>query len=114
MSHRQNSGLETPHEDATLSEVPEEFGAPGAEVSVLNALTSQTPWWVVSVIFHGLMILLVGLLSLTINIDSDEEPMITVGPITPSAKSEIREAPKTPPGDALVPAAFDPSKPVSN
>src|SRR5207248_291923 len=49
----------------------------------LYTLTSQAPWWLVSVIFHVLLIVLAYMFSIAINLDTDErEPLVTVTQLT--------------------------------
>lgn len=49
----------------------------------LYTLTSQTPWWIVSIMFHGLIILLAYMFSIAYNLDTGaEEPLVTVTQLT--------------------------------
>ncbi len=116
MSHRQISASQDPAGNALPEELAGEIDPITADASWLNSLTSQTPWWVVSVLFHGLLILFVGMLSITINTGESEELVDIVGPSP--AIGEFKEKHETPPaepkGSALVPARFDPSKPESD
>ncbi len=107
-----------PHRHDLETAVPEETDSPEmqseGETSLFTTLTSQTPWWVISVLFHGLMIVLVGLASLTIEAPKDDEILLTTQymPRTEESKQDPQKETKT--GDALVPAKFDPSRAESN
>ena len=50
---------------------------------LLYRITSQAPWWLVSVIFHVLLILCAYMFSIAINIDSNGEPLFSVTTIVP-------------------------------
>jgi hypothetical protein len=57
----------------------------------LYALSSQAPWWVVSVMLHALAIVLAGLLTLTIDVGEGVEVAITVTDFAP--RKELKETP---------------------
>ncbi len=51
----------------------------GQSDSFLYSIMSQAPWWMVSVVFHILLIILAYMFSIAINLDTDErEPLVTV------------------------------------
>ena len=61
--------------------------APGEEHSqpdpFIYTLTSQAPWWLVSVVFHVLLIVLAYMMSIAYNLDTEErEPLVTVTQLT--------------------------------
>ncbi|HLX64520.1 MAG TPA: prenyltransferase/squalene oxidase repeat-containing protein [Planctomycetota bacterium] len=103
------SHLET--QSATLvEEVPAETQA----MSFLHSLSSQTPWWVVSALFHGLTIVLVGLISMNMNLNVDDEPMIVISdpPVRVTFKKQEEVKPqKVDERSGLVPADYNPSRP---
>ncbi len=46
---------------------------------VLGQLVRQTPWWIVSVVFHILLIVLAYMFSIVVNLDTEQvEPLVTV------------------------------------
>ena len=62
-------------------EMAQEEAAP--QDPFLYTLTSQAPWWLVSVVFHVLLIVLAYMFSIAINLDTDErEPLVTVTQLT--------------------------------
>src|ERR1043165_3568553 len=107
MSHEQGSTDELVQTDMPLAE--------NAHASLLHSVTSQTPWWVVSVVFHGLVIALVGLVSIKFQLDGDDEPlMITTELLRHEYREEKKEEKKNEKEGALVPANFNPEKPESD
>src|SRR5205807_10324084 len=61
----------------------------------LYTLTSQTPWWIVSIMFHGLIILLAYMFSIAYNLDTgNEEPLVTVTQLQRPMDNEKKEPPK--------------------
>ena len=69
-------------EDATEAAVlPREEQEQGD--SFMYSIMSQAPWWLVSVVFHILLIILAYMFSIAINLDTDErEPLVTVTQLT--------------------------------
>lgn len=43
-----------------------------------HAITTSTPWWLISVVFHVLMILLAAVVSSAIEMPDNSEPLVTV------------------------------------
>src|SRR5579862_5265976 len=61
----------------------------------LYTLTSQTPWWIVSIMFHGLIILLAYMFSIAYNLDTgNEEPLVTVTQLQRPIDDLKKEPPK--------------------
>ena len=61
----------------------------------VHALTSQTPWWLISVVFHVLMILLAAVVSSAIEIPDNSEPLVTVSAlIRPTDNADQKEVKK--------------------
>lgn len=62
--------------------------------TLLYAATGQTPWWIVSVLLHGLVIVLAGLMTMKLNLDGEKEPaLIQVGELFPPQDVRV-ELPK--------------------
>ncbi|HEY3320583.1 MAG TPA: hypothetical protein VGP72_08965, partial [Planctomycetota bacterium] len=71
MARREEVELEDQVEDG---EVPEEEEVQQeGDQPFLYAVSGQTPWWIVSILLHALIITLAGLMSMAINL-GDEEP----------------------------------------
>jgi len=51
--------------------------------SLLYAATGQTPWWIVSVLLHGLVIVLAGLMTMNLNLETEKETIIQIGDLHP-------------------------------
>ena len=89
-----------------VSDGGEEFNLPVDahlhDEPLLYRITSQAPWWLVSVIFHVLLILCAYMFSLAITIDT-EEAIVIVQPIIPfiPANDEKKPQPLTAASDAL-------------
>ncbi|HEY3322813.1 MAG TPA: hypothetical protein VGP72_20330, partial [Planctomycetota bacterium] len=61
-------------EPEELEEAQEEEQQPAeGDQPFLYAVSGQTPWWIVSILLHALIITLAGLMSMAINL-GDEEP----------------------------------------
>ncbi len=58
--------------------------------SFLYAISGQTPWWIVSILLHALVITLAGLMSMAINLDQDEAALVMVTEL--AARPEAKEA----------------------
>ena len=58
---------------------------------LLYRITSQAPWWLVSVIFHDLLIVCAYMFSIAINIDTPEDALITVSVITRPVENEEKK-----------------------
>ena len=54
-----------------------------ARPTFLHSLTGQTPWWVVSVLLHALVITLAGLVSLAIELPKSEDTIVMTIPLDP-------------------------------
>ena len=67
----------------------------------LYAVTSQTPWWIVSIMLHALIIVLAGLISMAINLPDGEEPQITVTTVLQQRENEIQLVNTCPPPEIL-------------
>ncbi|MCY3017723.1 MAG: terpene cyclase/mutase family protein [Planctomycetota bacterium] len=59
----------------------------------LYAVTSQTPWWIVSILLHALIITLAGLMSMTIELPDADCPPLTVSVFEP-AKTVLMPVPE--------------------
>ena len=102
------------------TEVEQEEGVAEQDNAVfLYAMTSQTPWWIVSVLLHALVIVLAGLASMSIDLGQEDEAVVMVTELAPRPEiKDIVEKPKplselvlqtkhdTPPTD---PTSKDPS-----
>lgn len=88
-------------EEMVDDQVPgsEEAYAPQEEVHqqdpFLYTLTSQAPWWLVSVVFHVLLIVLAYMSSIAYNLDSEpSEPLVTVTQLSRPVDSDEKKAKK--------------------
>jgi hypothetical protein len=48
---------------------------------LLYSVTSQTPWWIVSILLHGLVITLAGLISLAIELPTGDDDLVMISVI---------------------------------
>src|SRR5579862_9770381 len=55
---------------------PVETEESDAQPTFLHSLTGQTPWWVVSVLLHALVITLAGLVSLAIELPKSDDTIV--------------------------------------
>jgi len=62
--------------------------------SFLYAATGQTPWWIVSILLHGLVIVLAGLMTMTLDLGKDQPAVVIVGDLHPPAPETRVELPK--------------------
>jgi hypothetical protein len=69
----------------------DEQQAQDQDSSMLDGVTSHTPWWIVSIVLHGLVVTLAGLVSMTMTLP-ENEPVVTVIDITPPVVV-VRHAP---------------------
>ncbi|MGD0089554.1 MAG: prenyltransferase/squalene oxidase repeat-containing protein [Planctomycetota bacterium] len=69
----------------------------------LYAVTSQTPWWIVSVLLHGLVITLAALMSIGIKIEDDDPLMVEQCDFIKQKELNLppQERPKEEPADRL-------------
>lgn len=61
--------------------------------SFLYAATGQTPWWIVSILLHGLVIVLAGLMTMTLDLGKDQQAVIMVQELLPVQEARV-EPPK--------------------
>ena len=85
--------------DEAIDEQPVLDEAPHND-SFFHTLTSQAPWWLVSVVFHVLLIVLAYMMSIAYNLDTEErEPLVTVTqlarPVDPIDEKKPKEEMKT-------------------
>ncbi|MCY3017724.1 MAG: terpene cyclase/mutase family protein [Planctomycetota bacterium] len=80
-------------EEVVEGEEQQEEQAPQENQLFLYAVTSQTPWWIVSILLHALVITLAGLMSMNIDLGGDEDAVVMVTELAP--RPEIKDAPKT-------------------
>jgi len=64
------------------------------ENSFLYAATSQTPWWVISILLHGLVITLAGLMTMAIEMPEKESPVVHCDFIEPIKQLEAKPEPQ--------------------
>jgi len=83
---------EVEEQDVQAEEAQEE-GAPDSAL-LLYAVTSQTPWWIVSVLLHGLVITLAGLISASMDIGDDTPANVVVTELLPRQELKGREPDK--------------------
>jgi len=72
----------------------EEGQQPEGNQLFLYAMTSQTPWWIVSILLHALVITLAGLMGMAIDLGEGEEAVVMVTELAP--RPEIKEAAEKP------------------
>ena len=60
----------------------------------LYAITSQTPWWIVSVLLHALVITMAGLASMSIDLGEQEDAIVMVTELAP--RPELKDAVEKP------------------
>ena len=51
----------------------------GGDQPFLYSITGQTPWWIVSILLHALVIVLAGLMTVSIDLGPDKKPFTGVG-----------------------------------
>jgi hypothetical protein len=61
---------------------------------VMDSLTGQTPWWIVSILLHALVITLAGLMSMAIDLGEEEPAVVMVTEL--AARPEVKEAVEKP------------------
>ncbi|HEY3322748.1 MAG TPA: prenyltransferase/squalene oxidase repeat-containing protein [Planctomycetota bacterium] len=71
---------------------------PGESQAFLYSATSQTPWWMVSLLLHGLIIALAALVTIDMNLDRDDPMTVTVTDFVPR-NFDKNETPDTKPKD---------------
>src|SRR5438093_12578360 len=85
-------------EDEELVDDPEaaeeEEQAPAAGGGFMDSLTGQTPWWIVSIRLHALVITLAGLMSMAIDLGEEEAAVVMVTEL--AARPDIKEAVEKP------------------
>jgi len=67
---------------------------PAGDQPFLYSVTGQTPWWIVSILLHALVITLAGLMSLAIDLGEEEAAVVMVTEL--SARPEMKEAAEKP------------------
>ncbi|HYG73953.1 MAG TPA: hypothetical protein VEK08_03015 [Planctomycetota bacterium] len=60
----------------------------------LYSITGQTPWWIVSIVMHALVITLAGLMSMAIDLGEEDPAVVMVTEL--AARPEIKEAVEKP------------------
>jgi len=82
-------------EDIIDEEQAEEEEQPAAGGgSFMDSLTGQTPWWIVSILLHALVITLAGLMSMAIDLGEEEPAVVMVTEL--AARPEVKEAVEKP------------------
>ena len=76
------------------------------EDPLLIRITSQAPWWLVSVVFHILIVILAYMCTFAIDIPSEEMVLVTQGYIPASHEKPILDEPKPIPTSALIPSKY--------
>ena len=102
----------------TTSVVLEKIHLDESSQSIFEKTTEQTPWWIVSILFHGLVIALASLISVAVNLDDNSVQMVTeisydaIPPHfqspDPKPRDEILNGPRATETDPNGPAAFKP------
>jgi hypothetical protein len=78
-------------EEELEEEILEEEAAPEGEQPFLYSVTGHTPWWIVSILLHVLVILLAGLVSMTMDLPKPEEALVTVTELQPAPVIKTEE-----------------------
>jgi len=84
------------HGESALPEITDYGLAADAQQAFLYAVTEQTPWWIVSVLLHGLIITLAGLMTMGMELPDADLDIVT-GTIEPLRPLRLAEPPKTDP-----------------
>jgi hypothetical protein len=83
------------------------------EYAFLYAVTGQTPWWIVSVLLHGLIITLAGLVTMTLDLSDDDEIQVMTDPGCCDRPKWVRfvDQPTPPPVGGVEPPTGAPQEP---
>jgi hypothetical protein len=73
-----------------IEEIEEVAGEDDGVPVFLYAVTSQTPWWIVSVLMHALVITLAGLMGMSIDLGQEDEATVMVTELAP--RPELKDA----------------------
>ena len=88
MGHNQIDAVHNPDQDFEIDSEPE-------VQPFLHTITGHTPWWIVSILLHALVITLAGLMSMAIELGEAEEAIIMVTELAQRPEiSEMVEKPK--------------------
>ena len=71
-----------------------EEAAPRENQLFLYVVSSQTPWWIVSILLHALVITLAGLMGMSIDLGEEDEAVVMVTELAP--RPELKDADQPP------------------
>lgn len=74
-------------------EAAESEAEPGSS-PYLFSVTNQTPWWIVSILLHALVILFAALVSVSIDLGKDAEAVVMVTELAPAPETKQEEQKK--------------------